>query len=110
MASHLAKASDLSPPATSAAAAQQWVAAADQLMQQSASFREAFVTKLKQCEEEVEQAVQAAFGELKQKASHSRLSMCCRKCNSEQDADNHMMRIFSLATPQQHMAVNNLGH
>ena len=74
MASHLAKASQVTPPATSAAAAQQWVAAADQLMQQSASFRDAYLTKLKQCEEDVDQAVQAAFRELKQQASHSRLS------------------------------------
>ena len=82
MASHLAKASDLSPPATSAAVAQQWVAAADQLMQQSASFRDAYMTKLKQCEEDVEQAVQTAFRELKQQARHGRPSMCCVMCTS----------------------------
>ncbi|KAL3136899.1 hypothetical protein ABBQ32_006507 [Trebouxia sp. C0010 RCD-2024] len=66
--SHLAKASELAPPSTSAAAAQQWVAAADTIMQQSASFRADHMDRLKQCEEEVEEAVQTAFAQLKQQA------------------------------------------
>lgn len=65
---HLASASQLAPPSTSAAAAEQWVAAADQLMQQSASFRADYMSRLQQCEVEVEEAVQKAFVELKQQA------------------------------------------
>lgn len=68
MTSHLAKASELAPPSTSAAAAQQWVAAADTMMQQSASFRADYMVRLKQCEVEVEEAVQTAFAQLKQQA------------------------------------------
>ena len=68
MTSHLASAAKLAPPVTSAAAAQQWVAAADTLMQQSASFRADYMLRLKQCEAEVEGAVQNAFAQLKQQA------------------------------------------
>ena len=72
MTSHLANASGLGPPSTSAAAARQWVAAADHLMQQSASFRADYMTRLQQCEVEVEEAVQNAFVELKQQARYNR--------------------------------------
>ena len=76
MTSHLAAASKVAPPSTSAAAAQQWVAAADRLMQQSASFRADYMTLLKQCELEVEEAVQNAFVELKQQARTDRELVC----------------------------------
>ena len=68
MTSHLAKASELAPPSTSAAAAQRWVAAADILMQQSASFRVDYMMKLNQCEVDVQESIQTAFAELKQQA------------------------------------------
>ena len=66
---HLASAAELAPPKASSAAAQKWVAAADQLMQQSGSFRARHMAALQQCEAEVEQTVEAGYKDLHQQAS-----------------------------------------
>ena len=68
MAAHLASAAELAPPTASTASAQKWVAAADALMSQSASFRANHMAALQQCEQTVEGVVQAAFADLQQQA------------------------------------------
>ncbi len=63
---HFASAAELVPPRASSAAAQKWAAAADELMEQSESFRTKHIAALQQCEQQVEETVQTAFADLQQ--------------------------------------------